>query len=45
MMTYLTLSFAALVYLGIWCIRSHADDCARDPGKMEVKPGTLKVLD
>ncbi|MDE2103557.1 MAG: hypothetical protein KGL39_40330 [Patescibacteria group bacterium] len=37
------------VILGIgvsgWCIRSHADDCVRDPGKREVKPGTLKVLD
>jgi hypothetical protein len=39
-MTYLLLGVAVL-YLGLWCIRSHADDIARDPGKREVK--SLKV--
>ena len=37
--------FAALAYRAGWCIRSHDDAGACDPGKKEVKVGTLKVLD
>lgn len=39
------IAFAALAYFAGWCIRSHADAGARDPGKKEVKVGSLKVLD
>lgn len=44
-MFWILLGLAALAYFGISQIRSHADDCARDPGKREVKVGTLNVLD
>ena len=44
-MGWFLLALAALAYLAGWCIRSHADAGARDPGKKAVKVGSLKVLD
>jgi hypothetical protein len=36
-MLWLLLGFAVL-YLGLWCIRSHADDIANDCGRRVIPP-------